>query len=248
MELKLRRKEARRKQAALKKEETFGPWIVSYADTVTLLLCFFVIFYAEQKKTTDISALIEIQEDLSQQFSKNSSSSENAVEKNVESSEKVLNTEDLKKLEFVNKEKKKEILIRMYAKDFFKVGGYHLKPDGKKVIEKLAKIFSPHKDKIFIQVEGHSDSLKVAKTAFYKSNLGLSSLRASEAAQIFLNEGVEESHIRVLGFGSSKPLVQDRGPSSEGAKYLPEVASKNRRIELRITTDFLDLDKIMNYK
>jgi len=238
----------RARGSAKKNKEAFGPWIVSYADTVTLLLCFFVIFYAEQKKPDESSALIEITESIQSEFSSaTSNSSETDSDPSKQSSS--LTKEESDKLHLVGSVKKDEVLIRLYAKDFFELGRYEFKDEGKKILSKFAKVFKPYQDKIFIQFEGHTDSLKVKKNALYKSNIGLSSLRASEAALVFLQEDFQESRLRALGLGSSAPLTQDRQPSSEGASvYLPEEGRLNRRVEIRITTSQLDLTDLVNFK
>lgn len=227
------------------KGEAFGPWIVSYADTVTLLLCFFIIFYAEEKKRSENEIILEITESIE----RDNRVEERQVKATIESiSSKVrsgFTDAELEKLEFAKEKKDQEVVIRLYEKDFFEVGDFNLKKDGRILIDKIAGVLKPYQDKILIRVEGHTDSLKVSKSAFYKTNLNLSSLRASEAAQIFLDKEVDESRLRVLGFGSSRPLANDRTPSSQGFKYIPENAKKNRRVELRIQADKLDLSKVI---
>ena len=80
-------------------------------------------------------------------------------------------------------------------------------------------------------MEGHTDSLKIDPKAYYKNNLTLSSFRASAAANVFIEKGYEEDHMRVLGFGSSMPLAVDRDKED---RYLPKLGKKNRRVEIRV--------------
>lgn len=225
--------------------EAFGPWIISYADTVTLLLCFFVIFYAEEKKRSENEVLLEITEKLKTTENEKAEQVKATMESISKEVQSGLSQAELEKLEFAKEKKDQEILIRLYEKDFFELGAFSLKEDGKSLIDKVAAKLKPYQDKILIRIEGHTDSLKVSKSAFYKTNLNLSSLRANEAAQVFLAKGVQEARLRTTGFGSARPLVNDRGPSSEGSKYIPENARKNRRVELRIQADSIDLAKVV---
>jgi chemotaxis protein MotB len=130
--------------------------------------------------------------------------------------------------------RRKEILLRLYERDFFHIGSYNLKNNGKRVLSEVATLLRPFQDKILIKVEGHSDSLPVNPFSPYKTNLNLSSLRASQAANVLISNQLREDRIRVVGYGSARPLVSDREPANEGSSYIPEKGLKNRRIEVRV--------------
>ena len=223
-------------------------WIMSYADTVTLLLCFFIIFFAEQNKTKDKDVLME----MSQNF--NSKAEEDKARERAEMLSKIESEVRGELAQFEVEEvnlgivrRRKEILLRLYERDFFHIGSYLLKENGKNILEEVSVLLKPFQDKVLLKVEGHSDSLPVNPFSQYQTNLNLSSLRASQAANVLIANGLEEQKIRVVGYGSARKIAEDRLPASEGGDYLPKEGLKNRRIEIRIQTledkadEFVDL-------
>jgi chemotaxis protein MotB len=230
-------------------------WMTSYADTVTLLLCFFIIFFAEYKRQAD--------EAIMMQLSKNFKKMQNITTDNIESErakaamlskiETEVRSEVAKfkdeEVELGIVRNRKEVLLRLYENDFFHIGSYQLKPNGLNVLKRVSALIEPFQDRVFIKVEGHSDSLPVGPMSPYKTNLNLSSLRASQAANVLISNKIAESKIRVVGFGAANQLVPDRMPAAEGAvsgtvgKYIPENGLKNRRIEIRIQIEDEQTDK-----
>lgn len=225
-----------------------GEWIMSYADTVTLLLCFFIIFFAEFKKKSDKDLILDLSKNVNQSSDESDTGRMRAetlskIESEVRSE---LAQFEVKKVKLGILRRRKEILVRLYERDFFHIGSYLLKDNGKKVLEEVSKLLIPHQEKILLRVEGHTDSLPVNPLSPYKTNLNLSSLRASQAANVLIKNGLGENKIRVVGFGSANQIVKDRMPASEGGDYLPKMGLKNRRIEIRIQTLDENADKFVD--
>ncbi len=231
--------------------EDSNSWIMSYADTVTLLLCFFIIFFAEQSKKADQDVLIELSRDMKKSQGEGSAEKEEGRKKSkmlseIESDVRAELSDSRGAKTFFGVEKRRrEVLIRLYERDFFHVGHFKLKPNGNKVLKGVADLLRSYQDKILIKVEGHSDSLAVNSNPIFESNLDLSSLRASKAAHVLMSHGFDEDRIRVVGYGAARPLVNDRSPSSSGSEYIPEKGVMNRRIELRILLQDEEADGFM---
>lgn len=227
-------------------------WIMSYADTVTLLLCFFIIFFAEQSKKADRDVLMDLGKTMEKSRGESSDDKESGRRRAqmLSKIESEVRTElaqfEVKKINLGILRRRKEILLRLYERDFFHIGSYKLKSNGYKVLEGVAGLLKPYQNKILTKVEGHSDSLPVNPMSPYKTNLNLSSLRASQAANVLIANSLVESRIRVVGYGSARPLVNDRSPSSEGGKYMPQEGVKNRRIEIRIQVVEDEADKFVD--
>jgi chemotaxis protein MotB len=229
-------------------EDDSGEWIMSYADTVTLLLCFFIIFFAEFKKQSEKDLFLDLSKNLTQSDDESDAGRKRAetlseIESEVRSE---LAQFEVKNVKLGIERRRREILVRLYERDFFHVGSFLLKENGKNVLESVSKLLIPHQEKILLRVEGHSDSLPVNPLSAYKTNLNLSSLRASQAANVLIADGMIENKIRVVGFGSANRIVEDRMPASEGGDYLPQMGLKNRRIELRIQTLDEKADQIVD--
>lgn len=235
--------------------EEMEDWMMSYGDLMTLLLCFFLIFFAEFKRQADSTLMLQIgkrfheihetqEESMEEQRTKAQMLSDIESEMRNE-----LNVVDLKGLDMGIHRERKEVLLRLNENDFFHIGSYNLKPKGRLVLNKIAELLNPFQEKVIIKVEGHSDSLPVNPFSAYHTNLNLSSLRASYAANVLIDNKILESRLRVVGFGSARQLVPDRQPASEEGQvgdYIPENGLKNRRIEIRIQISDSDTDKAID--
>ena len=78
-----------------------------------------------------------------------------------------------------------------------------------------------------VVLEGHSDSRPISKSAGkdFKNNTDLSLQRARLVANVLISEGVDESRLRLKGFGDTRPLVSNDTASGR---------DRNRRVELRL--------------
>ncbi len=220
-----------------------GEWIMSYADTVTLLLCFFVIFFSQNK----LSENEETEKDRTQVLAevikeKEALENEKALEAEKakmlkELKERLvleLQEEDFKGMKIIETEN--EIIVRLNEKEFFKVGSYRLINSGKGSLAKISKSLAKVSKDFDVYVEGHTDSKPVSASASYRSNLGLSSLRASTAAEVLVENGLDPSRVRATGYGDSVPVAVDRILASETSEvqYLEDQASQNRRVEVTL--------------
>lgn len=230
-------------------------WMTSYSDLISLLLCFFILFFAEYKKQADATLMLELGKTFTevQDMKEENGEKQRAKAQMLSQIESQMREEmqllDVPDLNMGIHRHRKEVLLRLYESDFFHIGSYNLKPTGRKVLNRVAELLGPYQDKVIIKVEGHSDSLPVNPFSAYQTNLNLSSLRASYAANVLIGNSIHESRLRVVGFGSAKQLVPDRLPASdEGVtgKYIPENGLKNRRIEIRIQIMESDADKFMD--
>ena len=92
-----------------------------------------------------------------------------------------------------------------------------LKPEAKAQLEKVAETIAKNPS-VDIRVEGHTDSV-----GSEKRNERLSRLRALSVKAFLVGHGVEESRISTKGFGSSKPIADNK--TEEGR-------AQNRRVDI----------------
>jgi len=213
--------------------EEEGEWIMSYADTVTLLLCFFVIFFSESKYGQD-STEQEVADFESKVEKVEVVESPQDLNKLRIELEARLNKQNLKDFKVIQNEK--DISIRLKEKGFFNLGSFKVLPKGNEALSKVSKSLQNMGEDFLIHIEGHTDSKPVRASSFYSSNLGLSSLRAANAAEVLVSLGLKPKHIRAVGFGDAQPISVDRVIASETGEvsYLEESAKQNRRIEIRL--------------
>lgn len=214
--------------------EEESEWIMSYADTVTLLLCFFVIFFSESRygEDSDDQQVADFESKVEEvQVVQRPLQDLNKLKVELEAR---LNKQNLKDFKIIQNEK--DISIRLKEKGFFNLSSFKVLPKGREALSKISKSLQNMGEDFLIHIEGHTDSKPVGSSAFYSSNLGLSSLRASSAAEVLVSLGLNPENMRAVGFGDAIPVLVDRSIASETGEvsYFEDRAKQNRRIEIRL--------------
>lgn len=237
-------------------------WMVSFADMVTLLLCFFILFFSEKKEDSKEESKEEIIREITTEFSpvvptiddkkQNQSgvSSQNLtqvkaqemmsnINKNLNESLNSLSGNNIDfKLETLNS---KEVLLRVWNEGMFKSGSANLSLKGQTLVKEVAKTLSKYSGKIELRIEGHTDSKAVKEGYKIRNNLVLSSLRAASAANVILEdtEYFNAEDLTVVGSGAKKLLVNDMSPEQG---FIKKNADKNRRIDFIIISKSMDVE------
>jgi len=103
----------------------------------------------------------------------------------------------------------------------FDLGQTDIRPRFKPLLKKIGRILNQSDGEII--VAGHTDDLPVRRGP-YKSNLGLSAVRAATVADFLIQAGrIQPERISAMGFGESRPIASNT--TSAGRQ-------KNRRVEI----------------
>jgi outer membrane protein OmpA-like peptidoglycan-associated protein len=137
---------------------------------------------------------------ITYQFGKDTSSS---------SSESTTTSEEVKPI--------RDSLALKLSGNSFDFRSSDLKPEAKAQLEKVVETIAKNPS-VNIRVEGHTDSV-----GSEKRNERLSRLRALSVKAFLVEHGVEESRISTKGFGSSKPIADNK--TEEGR-------AQNRRVDI----------------
>lgn len=218
------------------------PWLVSYADLMTLLVGFFVIMYAfASANAPDESVeLIQMRKELAQYFGMQ----DPRQEEGKFLAEKPMTTEDaireiiqrLKEMNIVQADqivqKKDGFDLNFDSAILFDSGSAVLNPNVEEKLRALSKELLWVKDSIpRIVVEGHTDDVPVRKSKYFPSNWELSAARAGAVVRILQDSGYPISNLAAVGLAESQPVVRNR---DDQGKPLPENLAKNRRVTLRV--------------
>lgn len=224
------------------KKDDINPdaWLATYADTITLILTFFVLLYAtsvvDMEKFKNISNALKGQFSGESMFSTGSSTSANSpidsvlVDKNDKSEiEKTLkekvNNSNLQNSVTV-KDDGRGILLELDNSILFDSGSSDLKIDSKVALNKVYDMIKAMKNKIAI--EGHTDNIPV-KSSKHESNWDLSSSRAVSVVKYFVEEkGMDPKLFSATGCGEYQPLVSNNTEKGR---------AENRRVNILITID-----------
>ena len=117
------------------------------------------------------------------------------------------------------------IVITFVAEVLFDSGKADLKPDGKKMLKKVASVISQEAADNEIGVEGHTDNVPI-KLSGWKSNWELSATRATSVLHYLISDcGLKPNNLSATGYGEYRPVKSNN--TKEGRQA-------NRRVEIII--------------
>lgn len=207
-----------------KVEEGEGPWLVSYADLMTLLMGFFALMLSFSK--FDENKFDMVREESSKLFG----------------GEYVKPFEDLKReLQLVIEAKgladqvtieanTKGVGITFRGTVFFDIGLVNPRSEAVGLIKELVPVIKKEAEGFYILTEGHTDDTPITQGVI-SSNWELSALRASSIIRIFESAGFDRAKLMAIGWSDTKPLVENR--TAEGEPIF-ENQSQNRRVVIQI--------------
>ncbi|CCO22698.1 OmpA/MotB family protein [Maridesulfovibrio hydrothermalis] len=218
-------------------EDGLPPWMATFADMVTLLLCFFVLLLSFSNQ--DIANFESLKGSMAEAFGVQfqdktgkkmpfseqeykASSMKAAAKKNLEALEvdirAFVTAGKLQKLMAVNSDQQ-GVLVRVPSRAIFKPGTAEINPRSTKLLDKVANIMK--KRNFNLVVRGHTDD-RVTRNNVYSSNWELSAARAASCLRYILKKsGVSSNRMKAVGYAGTKPLV-------------PNTSNRNRAINRRV--------------
>ncbi|OQY53155.1 MAG: flagellar motor protein [Desulfobacteraceae bacterium 4572_89] len=237
-----------------KKEEGGGApeWMATFADLVTLLMCFFVLLFAMSttQQETYKELVKSLKSALGAQAVPESGTREGLTMHAVPSEEPSENQQidelggmiekemeeivsEVRELVLFNKlggevsvtKNEDGVVITMSDLLLFAAGGTQLSDKGLDILKKVASVLS--KLAYHVKIKGHTDSSPIAST-FYPSNWELSSARASTVVRLLVLNGVPPQYISAEGYAHYHPIATN--DTAQGR-------ARNRRVEIVYARD-----------
>ncbi|MBU0483895.1 MAG: OmpA family protein [Proteobacteria bacterium] len=221
-----------------KKCKTGGAWITTFADLMSLLMCFFILLLSfsemDKQKFKAVAGSMEqafgIQKD-DRQFG--------SPEGNVLISAGFMSTPIAVKLqqaidEVVAEEMASgdaeldvgpnEMTLRIKGSVAFDLGKADIRNEFKPLLDKLGKVFRDEQARV--TVNGHTDDLPLIKKDKFKSNWGLSTARSVEVVEYWIGKfKIPPEHLVAAGYADGLPLVKNDSDVNR---------ARNRRVEFVI--------------
>lgn len=209
-------------------EEEGEPWLVSYADLMTLLFGFFVLMYTfEAAKNQDSEGMVKIREEFAKYFG---GSYANPLDKITEEIKKGI--EEFGGEEIVEVHQSLEgIDLTFKSTVVFDTGKSDLMPEARKIIGILIEVLKDKTELKTVLVEGHTDNVPIINNDIYPSNWELSAARASTVIRMFESNGYDPAILTAIGFGESRPLYPHR---DEKGNDIIKNRNFNRRVVVKI--------------
>lgn len=231
------------KSRRLQNEEAHvDDWLMTYADLITLLLCFFAVFIAIA--VPDERKFEEAREKVVEQFAGGDSAKmKGTYSLPLSEKDTPVSSDDLYEAlpsivdrfpqnKDVEVEKGDRITtIEMNSAPFFPLGAATLSQEGVKILSEIQPSLMSEEYKDYtISVEGHTDDSPI-KTAQFPSNWELSTARAASVVRSLIDLGVPANRLRAVGFAESTPKVPNR---DETGKPIEDNQAQNRRVVIRL--------------
>ena len=212
---------------APQQEEASEDWLVTYADAITLLMAFFVLFFSFSKVD------LEIYDQVAAGLNENMASKERKDDKNEleEDLRDILIQEGAEEAVKVGTDADGSITLELDGGAFFKPGSADLTDQAVPVLKSIhEELASPIYQSFNISIEGHTDDDPINSLKF-PSNWELSSGRASTVVRFMITEGMRNTRLKATGFADTRPKFPNR--DAQGAPLIDNMIA-NRRVVLRI--------------
>lgn len=204
--------------------EDEGPWLVSYADMMTLLMGFFALIVSFSKP--DIEALEQFKKSTTESLGGKYEEPYKDLEKQLEKVIKEHGLEGQVKI----KRGADGVSLKFEGQALFDSGSFVLRSEGEKALNIVVDAIQQDVQKYKVQIEGHTDDVPITH-AIIASNWELSAIRAARVAQLLEARGFHKEQLTIQGWGETKPEApnyNDYGQPIEANR------AKNRRVLLKI--------------
>lgn len=203
------------------------PWLMSYADLMTLLFGFFVVMYSFSSEE-DPKQWLKVRREISTYFGGKYVNEYAQMKEDVMIS--LAQNPDLQnKVQLESSPEGLKISFQSHA--LFDSGEAKLRPKMLETLEVLSQLIQAYgSDTMAIVVEGHSDDVPI-ETPQFPSNWELSAARAGSVVRALQRSGMDAKNFEVKAFADTKPQLPNR---DELGQPIPENRAINRRVVLSI--------------
>ncbi|WP_434798867.1 flagellar motor protein MotB [Terrisporobacter vanillatitrophus] len=224
-----------------KKGDDINPnaWLDTYADTITLLLTFFILLYSmssvDAKKLSELSDALQkslkgdtnIEElvDIDQVATDDKENIEQKQEDLVKKLNEAIEANSLTDVIKV-REEDRGVVLQLDETILFDPGKADLKTKSEKLLNMVTKIIKELPNDVLI--EGNTDDVPMFNEEF-QSNWELSTGRAVSVVKYFVSvKKLDPTRFSVKGYGEYKPLVENNSAKNR---------STNRRVDILIVKE-----------
>ncbi len=215
----------RRNHPALQEENT-DSWLMSYADMITLLMCFFIIFVSVSEPKRD--RFSEITDGLANQFGGVKMTTPFT---GVFNSLQALIEEHQMFRDVAIDQTDKGVAMEIAGGVFFKRSSVELEDSKRSVLQEMVDTLK-QVDYIdyTVTVEAHTSD-RTTDNAIYRTNWDLSTARAAQMVKFLIESGVPSNRIRAIGYSDTQPKVPNTDLNNEP---IPENRDRNERIVIKL--------------
>lgn len=229
-----------------REEDDQSSWQLTFADMMTLILCFFVLLISISSVDAErydqvadsLGAAMTAEKDAPRKESPEVGpapefvppvKTETPAGRTFSDIMTDLRTRLAHEADAVQLEARPDaVAINLRGPVFFELGSAELTPRARPLLHSIAgSLYNTDYD---LTVEGHTDDLPI-RTAAYPSNWELSAARASRVVRYLQELGFAPGRMRAVGLADTRPLLPNKGVDG---KPLPRNQVKNRRVVILV--------------
>lgn len=212
-------------------------WMDTYADTITLLLTFFILLYsfsstdneklkliaaALKGEITGIPMKLEDTPDISNEDIEQGIGEKSPYEVLVDQVQDIIDKNGLTDSVKI-REEDAGVVLQLSESILFDLGKADLKPESTKILDIISGLIPSITNEIMVQ--GHTDNVPIS-SARYNSNWELSTARAVSVVKYFIEvKGLDPTRFSATGYGEYQPLLDNTTPENRAI---------NRRVDILI--------------
>lgn len=217
------------KRAKFQEEEGGGDaWLATYGDMITLLMCFFVIFFS----VSDVN--VALFEDMKNGFKSDVVNTETQTPIGMLASrlDSIYDNPEDDNPDVDVELMKRGINITLGSNSLFRSGDARLSRSGGVIIEEVTATLTDIVEQYHLtcDVEGHTDDVPIRSFRF-PSNWELSASRSANVVRKMTELGIPKESARAIGFADMRPKIE---PRDTLGKLVPGAREANRRVEIII--------------
>lgn len=200
-------------------------WLMSYADMITLLLCFFIIFIATSEPKQD--RLAAAARGMQEKFGTlNLDSPFDSFYRDVQG---LIATNEAERFISIRKTES-GVEMELSSFHFFLSGGADIPVEAEPLLQEILETLQDEKLKAYsVEVQGHvSDETSPVP---YIDGWQLSAARAASIASFFERHGLSVGRLKISAFGAVQPVVPNR---DAGGNAIPENQARNERVVILV--------------
>ncbi len=215
-----------RKPSSSHDEGNTDAWLMSYADMITLLLCFFIIYVSTSEPRQDRFAAAT--QGFQRQFGTlHLDTPYDGVYRDVQG---IIKDNDADQNIDIEKTPR-GLLMEVSAIHCFAGNSAEISSAQLPMLQAIAAAFkNTDLGKYTIEIEGHTDNT-MADPAMFASNWELSAARAARVVRLFAEAGIAPGYLRAVALADTRPAVPNE---DAGGRPIPENQARNQRVVIRV--------------
>jgi len=208
-----------------KKKEAL--WMLSFSDLCLILMCLFALIISistiDNQKFDNITGNLKAKDPAVKKKEKNLKYIEEVLRKQIKRQK--LNKVVAVKLDADG------LNIEFKDKLLFRSGSAAPNPQYQRTVGKVLAVIASSPKKYEIELEGHTDDLKLSGRGRYRNNWELSSARGLALLKELEKKGVTESRMHIRSYAHTRPKVAYHRLRGEALK---RARAANRRVVIRL--------------